>query len=100
MSHTDLPLFAWSPPTGEVIAFPLSRWMEKVRDVARKMSEKTTERHAEYYHDQVSEALFKKLDKYGTPESKQHDQVASFWRAVDLEIARMNYRSKKPGGAA
>jgi hypothetical protein len=100
MNHDDVPLFAWNPLPCQVIAFPLSRWREKVQDVAFKMSEKTTERHAAYYYDQVSQALFKKLDRYGIPESKQHDQVLSFWRSVNMEIARMNHRNKKPGGAA
>lgn len=100
MMHDDLPLFAWRPPSRQVIAFPLARWTDKVRDVARKLSEKTTDRHVDYYRSQVSDALYKRLDRWGIPESRQHDQVAAFWRAVDLEVARITYRGRKPGGAA
>jgi hypothetical protein len=41
--HSSLPLFAWQPPC-KLIPFPLIHRVGKIRDVAFKMMEKTTDR--------------------------------------------------------
>lgn len=100
--HTDLPLFAWQPSC-KLIAFPLSRRTGKVRDVARKMIEKSTDRHAAFYQRQVTEALIGQLERIGVPESQQNEQINAFWKKVEIEMARLCYRgagNNDPRGAA
>ena len=100
MTSDDLPLFAWRPPTGEVIAFPLAKQREKVSETARKLLSKTTDRHADYYRGQVTEALEKRLHRLGIPDHVIDEQVGAFWTAVEWEMARLTYRGQRPGGAA
>lgn len=102
MTHGDLPLFAWQPPC-KVIAFPLVHRVGKVRDVARKMIEKSTDRHAAFYQRQVTEALVAHLERLGIPENQQDEQIVAFWRKVENEMARLCYRgtgNNDPRGAA
>lgn len=102
MHDHDLPLFTWKPPVS-VIAFPLDRRAGKIRDVARKLLSKTTDRHADYYCSQVTEALRLHLEKIGLSESEQDEQIGAFWSKVDAELARLSYRgtgSNDPRGAA
>jgi hypothetical protein len=91
----DLPLLTWRPPTCHLIPFPLVRRIGKVRDVARKMLDKSTDRHADFYRTQVTDALLKHLEKIGLPESEQEEQLSAFWTAVDFEIARLKYRTQR-----
>jgi hypothetical protein len=100
MRCDDLPLFTWQSPECHLIPFPLSRRIGKVRDVAMKLLEKTTDRHADYYRNQVADALFKQLSKLGVPEIEQDEQVGAFFCKVEQEISRLTYRGSKPGGAA
>ena len=93
-----LPLFAWTPPV-KVIAFPLHNRVGKVRDVARKLASKTTERHADSYREQVSEALRGRLAKVGVCLFEQERQITLFWSAVDREVTRIHFR-ESGGGAA
>ena len=93
MSHTDLPLFAWSPPPCDVRAFPLDRRIGKVRDVARKLRVKATEKHAAQYRDQVEVALLHGLEKSGVPGDRHAAELARFWRAVAAEMARNRIKS-------
>jgi hypothetical protein len=96
----DLPLFTWQPAECLLLAFPLNRQVGKVRDVARKLLDKSTDRHAEYYRCQITDALIRKLTKLGIPERVQDEQISAFWSAVELETARLTYRGQRPGGAA
>ncbi|NEK36310.1 hypothetical protein GR253_19575 [Rhizobium leguminosarum] len=101
--HSDLPLFAWRPPVCDVLPFPLARRVGKIRDVASKLVAKTTERSADYYFSQVSEALVAQLSKIGIPDHEQDEQIGAFWSAVNQEVARLSYRgtgSHDPRGAA
>lgn len=82
----------------KIIAFPLVKRVGKVRDVASKLLEKSTERHAEYYRTQVTDALFKQLEKIGLSELEQDEQVGAFLSAVDMEMYRLTYRLNNPGG--
>lgn len=100
--HTDLPLFAWQPPC-MIIAFPLEHRVGKVRDVARKLLAKTTERHADYYASQIEDALRHHLSKAGVSQIEQDRQICAFWGKVNAEIARLTHRgtgSNDPRGAA
>lgn len=97
---SDLPLFAWSPPACTITSFPLNRQKGKIRDVAAKLLDKTTERHAAYYRCQVGEAMARRLTRFGICQHEQERQLAAFWSAVDVEIARLTYRGQRPGGSA
>jgi hypothetical protein len=100
MTPDDLPLFAWRPPTGEVIAFPLAKQGERVSETARKLLAKTTVKHADYYRGQVTDAIVKRLLRLGIPDHLIDEQVGAFWTAVEWEMARLTYRGQRPGGAA
>ncbi|MGO7575919.1 DUF6074 family protein [Rhizobium ruizarguesonis] len=102
MRDHDLPLFAWKPAC-QIMLFPMPARIGRVRDVARKLASKTTERAADYYFSQVSEALVAQLSKIGIPDHEQDEQIGAFWSAVNQEVARLSYRgtgSHDPRGAA
>lgn len=100
MRADDLPLFAWRQPAGAVIPFPLARQGGRVGDVARKLRAKTTDKHADYYRGQVTDALVKRFLRWGVPDHVVDEQVGAFWTAVEWEMARLTYRGQRPGGAA
>lgn len=97
---TELPLFAWRPPTGDLVTFPLAKQGHKVRDTAQKLLAKSTDKHAEYYRGQVTDAFVKRLLRMGIADQIVDEQVGAFWSAVEWEVARLTYRGQRPGGAA
>jgi len=100
---SDLPLFAWTPPAPPeriLMTFPLDRQTGKVRDVAAKLLDKRTDRHAAFYRSQIDEAIRKRFTRLGISQREQDRQAAAFWQAVDVEIARVTYRGQRPGGSA
>ncbi|QND50817.1 hypothetical protein HB779_02120 [Phyllobacterium sp. 628] len=99
MSSTDLPLFSWQQPC-KLVSFPLNRRVGKVRDVALKLLEKSTDRHAEFYRNQVTDALLRQLERIGVSETDQDEQLGAFWESVREEMLRLTYRGSRPGGAA
>lgn len=99
-NKSDLPPFTWQPPSCKLIAFPLDRRVGKIRDVAIKLMDKSTERHANSYRLQVSEALAVHLSKLGLSEDEQAVQISVFFKKVQDEVARLTYRGSRPGGAA
>ena len=103
MRDADLPLFAWQPPC-KVIPFPMTNRVGKIRDVASKMLDKATDRHADYYRRQVTEALIAQLDRIGVPEHEQNEQFGAFWQEVQNEMIRQCYGrvagGNDPRGAA
>ena len=99
MKHNDLPLFAWQPPV-KLIAFPLVNRVGRIREVAVKMMDKTTERHAESYRNQVTEGLIRQLEKIGLAEMEVDEQLGAFWEQVRLEMIRLAYHGYGTGGGA
>jgi hypothetical protein len=99
-TDTDLPLFSWQPPACELIPFPLDRRIGKIRDVAAKLLDKSTERHANFYRSQISDALTAHLSKLGLSPEEQSTQISVFFAKVQDEVARITYRGSRPGGAA
>lgn len=95
----DLPLFTWTPPT-QIIVFPMTKRIGKIRDVASKLLTKSTLRHADSYKDQVSQALLNQMMRVGIPENQQDEQLGAFWHAVDAEVLRLTYAGRNSGGAA
>lgn len=73
----------------QIIPFPLTKRVAKIRDVAAKLMEKTTDRHAEAYRNQVAGGLFKHLAGIGMAEDDQDEQVGAFFTAVELELSRL-----------
>lgn len=99
MRTHDLPLLAWQPEC-QVIAMPLTRRIGRIREVAAKLHEKPTERAADHYRHQVREGLYAQLHRLDVPLEQQHEMISSFWASVDVELARLNYRGRSPGGGA
>ncbi|AFL53997.1 hypothetical protein ABIE78_006374 [Sinorhizobium fredii] len=96
MRDRDLPLFAWQPPC-KLIAFPMANRVGKIRDVARKLAEKTTERHAGYYAKQVTDGLTAHFDRLGIPPHERDQQIDAFWTKVEQEVLRLTYQSSGAG---
>ena len=86
--------------TCTLLAFPLHRRVGKVRDVAGKMLAKTTDRHAQFYRDQVTSALLNHLERLGVPRCEQEGQTSAFWNAVQAEMIGQTHRGQRPGGSA
>lgn len=84
----------------QVIAFPLTRRVGKIRDVAAKMLAKSTDRHVESYRDQVTEGIHSSLSRAGIPAGEQDAQLGGFWNAVQNEIIRLTHRGNHTGDAA
>ena len=81
--------------------FPADRRIGKIRDVATKLMAKTTDRSAEHYQRQVTDALLVNMTAKHVPaEGTCVMQVRRFWQAVDCEIARRMNDRQRPGGAA
>jgi len=82
-----------------VVAFPLLRRIDKVRQVARQVAAKRSDRHEGYYRDQIGEALERQLERLGIRPDERNRQMTKFWQAVEVEVARCNRRGT-PGGSA
>lgn len=95
----DLPLFEWAARPCEILAFPLVRRVGKVRDVAAKLTGKTTEKHAASYRLQVDTALRAHLARTRLDDSAIDAQVAAFWSSVQIEMQRLAFRDRGHGGA-
>ncbi|PSS67076.1 hypothetical protein C6558_03430 [Ensifer sp. NM-2] len=101
--HTALPLVSWQPPACALIPFPMINRVGKIRDVAAKLLDKQTDRHAEYYCKQVTDGLSAQFSKLGLSEALQDEQIGAFWTKVNQEVVRLRYRhtgSTDPRGAA
>lgn len=80
---------ATAPAT--VVVFPLAARRGKVRDVARKLMATRTDRHADSYRNQVTEALRVHLRAKHVPTEQHNREIGAFWRAVALELARQQH---------
>lgn len=83
----------------QLIPFPLVNRVGRIRDVARKMLDKQTDRHSEYYRDQTTKALLAQLERIGVDVNCRDAQLAAFWQAVQCEMLRLNYQGNGTGGA-
>lgn len=89
--HGDLPDMLHC----RLIAFPPDKQVGRIRGTALKLWAKGTDRHADYYRGQVTEAIEKKLARIGVPEDEQDEMIGAFWRAVELEVARLAYLGRR-----
>jgi hypothetical protein len=78
-----------------VMPFPLRHRIGRIRDVALKMQSTKSGRHAAKYRAQVTEALRVHFRSKQVPAELQMGEIASFWRAVDLEVARLSHSAKQ-----
>jgi hypothetical protein len=97
--HTDLPLFSWIPPT-KLLAFPPVKQTGRIREVAVKMMDKSTQKHADHYRGQVTDALERQLVKADLPKTRRQAEIDLFWEAVNGEMLRLTYHGRGTGGAA
>lgn len=94
-------LFSWQPPQPQVeklatvTPFPMMRRVGKVRDVAAKMATKTTRRHVDAYREQVGEGLRYQMSRQGIEACTVESELASFWRAVEIELARLRSPARR-----
>ncbi|MEY9782291.1 DUF6074 family protein [Sinorhizobium fredii] len=72
----------------QIIVFPLTRRVGKIRTVAATLSGMKTDKMARAYRMQITTALLSHLGKLGVDPVEQHEPVFEFWRAVHDEIAR------------
>ncbi|MCZ7488519.1 DUF6074 family protein [Rhizobium rhizogenes] len=100
-----LPVSMTQTATCSLIPFPMANRVGKIRDVASKLIEKHTDRHADYYCKQVTEALTAQFDRLGFSEDQKDEQIGAFWTKVHHEVVRLRHRggptgSNNPKGAA
>ncbi|AEG51909.1 MULTISPECIES: DUF6074 family protein [Sinorhizobium] len=74
--------------TCELVPFPLSKRIGKIRGIAAKLLDRKSARHAEYYQQQVTEALVGQLRKIGLPQHLLDKEIREFWSGVEQEMNR------------
>lgn len=98
MHDADLPLFAWQPPR-QVLLFPLTKRVGKIRRTASVLSRKHGE-DANLYWKQVVAANRKHLARVGLADEEIDRELRSFFEAVQAEMVRIAYSGYGTGGAA
>lgn len=83
----------------EIIPFPLTRRIGRIREVAGKLADKT-DRQTEHYLKQVTGGLFYQLERLGIPAETQDRMVEDFMTAVCNELNRRENIVGPSGGAA
>jgi hypothetical protein len=87
--HTTIPRLSWPAPECRIIAFPMVKRVRKIRETAVKWLEKPTERSADHYQRQVTEAMEAGFKKLGLRDVKIEEEIGAFWSAVDREARRI-----------
>lgn len=78
---SELPLFEWSPPECEIIAFPLARRVGKARHVAQVLAGMSGRRRDAYWR-QIVEQFIRELERTSMAPEQAERQVAAFQDAV------------------
>lgn len=99
LDDTSRPVFDRAQPTCTVLLFPMRSRIGRIREVATKMLDKTTERHADHYQRRVTDAMMTTFTRLRLAEAEQAAQLEAFWSAVEGEIARQSYTLHNSGGA-
>jgi Family of unknown function (DUF6074) len=104
MKNDDLNLPKVAPDAVHgIVLFPLGARAGKIRDVAHKLASKTTDRHAECYISQVTQALCAQMTKVGISALHQEQQISAFWQKVRNEKTKIHFQNannQNPKGAA
>ena len=96
--ETDLLIFERTQNC-QFIPFPVTGRIGRIREVASKIRNKHSERHASYYRKQVTEALTWQLEKIHVSKVAQNEFVTAFWVEVEREILRQSAaRPSNPSG--
>lgn len=72
----------------QIIVFPLTRRIGKIRSVAATLRGMKTEKMARAYRVQITAGLLNNLAKLGIAAIDQHEPILKFWQAVHDEIAK------------
>lgn len=97
--HDDLPLFRWSPPACQVIAFPTTKRIGKIRRTAQILSEKSG-KAADRYWQQVVGGMRSQMTTAGIPEGEIEAELRAFFAAVQIEMVRLGHSGLGSGGGA
>lgn len=71
----------------ELIVFPFTKRVGRIRETARKLHDKPSEAAAAYYRRQVTASIEGQLDRIGLNLVEQARHLDTFWAAVDRELA-------------
>ncbi len=85
--HSDLPLFRWTPPPVEVIPFPTTKRVGKIRRTAQQLYE-STQRGAEAYWRRTVTDLRRQMERAGIAEDRIERELRAFFDAVQGELNR------------
>ncbi len=94
----QLDLLQWSPPC-EVVVFPMTRRVGKIRHTAEILAAKQGA-EADAYWKQVVTAARKHFVRIGVPAQEGDRQLRAFFDAVQAELAMLPYRGRGSGDAA
>lgn len=78
----DLPLFRWSPPQAQVIPFPSTKRIGRIRKAVEVISSRKP-RGAEAYWRQITDAMRRQLEAAGF----DHDTIEAEVNAFAAEVA-------------
>ena len=92
MKRDRLPLFAWQPPR-QVLLFPLTKRVGKIRRTAQILSGKHGD-DAPIYWKQIVSAARRHLLRIGLTEEEIEVQLREFFDAVQAEIVRLAYSGR------
>jgi hypothetical protein len=100
-SLSDLPLFAWQPPTATVVPFPLRRDVGRARKVAAAVLRRQSGSAQQAEFNRAAAGLADRLQRSGLTPDQIKVQLEDFTLAVNAELARMQLADRRrPGGAA
>ena len=83
----------------QIVVFPMSKRIGRIREVADKMLDKPTERSARHYRKVVTDAALGHMERAGLTREQQARELSEFWQAVEAEIVRQSYVGQHPGAA-
>ena len=92
MKCDRLPLVAWQPPR-QVLLFPLTKRIGKIRQTAQILSSKCGD-EAAIYLKQVASAARRHLARIGLTEEEIEVQLRAFFDAVQAEVVRLAYSGR------
>ena len=84
----------------QLIIFPMEKQVGRIREVAARLLDKTSDQASDHYRRQVTDAILLSLRKLSVPEAEHAEQLSAFWRAVNGEMIRLSYARYETGGAA
>lgn len=93
----DLPLLTWKQEC-RFIAFPPVHQIGKIRRVARKWLDCSTDKQAAGYARKIEGDMRRQYDRLGIPAEEQDQIIDRFWLSVRAEIKRLEYVERDNAG--